>query len=40
MLTEDGRPLPVADGTGGVRGYVTVQLITRTLSSRHDEAVA
>jgi osmoprotectant transport system ATP-binding protein len=32
ILTEDGRPLPVQDN-GGVKGYVTVQLVTRSLSS-------
>jgi osmoprotectant transport system ATP-binding protein len=37
ILTEDGRPLPVQEN-GGVRGYVTVQLITRALQPEGAEA--
>jgi osmoprotectant transport system ATP-binding protein len=40
MLSEGGRPLPVADEGGGIRGYVTVRLITQALSQRRDEAAA
>jgi osmoprotectant transport system ATP-binding protein len=40
MLSADGRPVPVAADGGGIRGYVTVRLITHTLSERRDEAAA
>jgi osmoprotectant transport system ATP-binding protein len=40
MLSQDGRPLPVAGDGGGIRGYVTVRQITHTLSERRDEAAA
>jgi osmoprotectant transport system ATP-binding protein len=40
ILTEDGRPLPVQDNGGGVRGYVSLELVTRALSGRGEEATA
>jgi osmoprotectant transport system ATP-binding protein len=39
ILTEDGRPLPVREN-GGVKGYVSVELVTRALSGRGEEAPA
>ena len=39
ILTEDGRPLPVSEN-GGVKGYVTVELVTRALSGSGEGAAA
>jgi osmoprotectant transport system ATP-binding protein len=39
ILTEDGRPLPVSEN-GEVKGYVSVELVTRALSGRGEEAPA
>jgi osmoprotectant transport system ATP-binding protein len=39
ILTEDGRPLPVQDN-GGVKGYVSVELVTRALSGSGEGAAA
>jgi osmoprotectant transport system ATP-binding protein len=39
ILTEDGRPLPVREN-GGVKGYVSVELVTRALSASGEGAPA
>ena len=39
ILTEDGRPLPVSEN-GGVKGYVSVELVTRALSGSGEGAAA
>jgi osmoprotectant transport system ATP-binding protein len=39
ILTEDGRPLPVSEN-GGVKGYVSVELVTRALSASGEGATA
>jgi osmoprotectant transport system ATP-binding protein len=39
ILTEGGRPLPVSEN-GEVKGYVSVELVTRALSGRGEEAPA
>jgi len=39
ILTEDGRPLPVSEN-GGVKGYVSVELVTRALSGSGEGAPA
>jgi osmoprotectant transport system ATP-binding protein len=39
ILSEDGRPLPVTEN-GGVKGYVTVELVTRALSASGEGAPA
>jgi len=39
ILTEDGRPLPVSDN-GGVKGYVSVDLLTSALSASGEGAPA
>jgi osmoprotectant transport system ATP-binding protein len=39
ILTEDGRPLPVSEN-GGVKGYVSVELVTRALSGSGEGATA
>jgi osmoprotectant transport system ATP-binding protein len=39
ILTEDGRPLPVQEN-GGVKGYVSVELVTRALSGSGEGAPA
>jgi osmoprotectant transport system ATP-binding protein len=39
ILTEDGRPLPVSEN-GGVKGYVSVELVTRALSGTGEGATA
>ena len=39
ILTEDGRPLAVSEN-GGVKGYVSVELVTRALSGSGEGATA
>jgi osmoprotectant transport system ATP-binding protein len=39
ILTEDGRPLPVEED-GGVKGYVSVELVTRALARSGEGAAA
>jgi osmoprotectant transport system ATP-binding protein len=39
ILTEDGRPLPVSEN-GGVKGYVSVELVTRALTGSGEGAAA
>jgi osmoprotectant transport system ATP-binding protein len=39
ILTEDGRPLPVSDN-GAVKGYVSIELVTRALSGTGEGAPA